>query len=69
MSGRFWAKAPGYKRKKRIGGRGTHNRRVLNEETVGGVETYLHATKGFRSRREPEIGNNAAGDLFRSFIG
>jgi hypothetical protein len=68
MSSKNWAKKPGFRRKTKILGRGKPNRGCLHTKSANDVESYFHATKGWRSRTEPQIANNAAGDLFQTFL-
>ena len=65
MSNRYFCKKPHEKRAEakgpvKIGGRGSFNRRVLND---------FHVTKGRISPREHDIGATTAGQLYLSFLG
>lgn len=68
MSSKNWVKTPGHRRPGKILKRGAANRRCLHLIVGPGGESYYHATKGWRGRAAHEIGNNAAGDLYSSFI-
>ena len=55
--------------KSKIGKRGAADRRILKTEHIGPYEIKTHATKGFRTRRPYGIAPNAAGRLYRGFVG